>query len=327
MDTDTKIKKLNTPSNKNYELWKDFVNIGASREEFEKFQKENEQTLNNLQKERKENSNILDYIHDSIKKLEENDKEQINTTNDEREQGEETGQPAYENERLGENTRQENEQDDERGMDRSSVRNRSNDKTRSGKVSELSYKQEDELKKNQNNWHRTEDGDDIPQTAKARFNANIKAIELMKNILAEDRNATEEEKKVLSKFSGWGGLGTFFTEGNDGYEALQRTLSEDEFNDAALSLNSAFYTPDDIIDKLWQVVKNLGFKGGNILEGSAGVGNILSRIPQKINERSDIQAVEIDNISGNILKLLYPDAQVEIKGFEKTNIKPASDNF
>lgn len=87
-----------------------------------------------------------------------------------------------------------------------------------------------------------------------------------------------------------------------------------------MSLNSAYYTPASVIDTLWDAAEKLGFKGGNVLEGSAGIGSIIGSMPQSMSETSNIEAVEIDKVSGNILKLLYPDAKVNIQGFEDTNI-------
>ena len=164
--------------------------------------------------------------------------------------------------------------------------------------------------------------DYAPTSPKARFNANIEAIKLMRLLNDEGIDApTKDQMEVLRKYSGWGGLGTFF---NDDTMAenkmLRELLSEEEYNDAVMSINSAYYTPATVIDTLWDVAKALGFKGGNVLEGSAGIGNIIGQMPREMSSRSDIEAVEIDTISGNILKLLYPDAKVHIEGFQDVRI-------
>lgn len=91
-----------------------------------------------------------------------------------------------------------------------------------------------------------------------------------------------------------------------------------------MSANSAYYTPAYVVDTLWDIANQLGFKGGNILEGSAGIGNILGQMPTTVSERSNIHAIEIDGTSGGILSLLYPDAKVEIQGFEQTRIPNGS---
>ena len=168
--------------------------------------------------------------------------------------------------------------------------------------------------------------DYAPTSPKARFNANVEAIKMMRELMDQDIEApTKEQMEVLRKYSGWGGLGTFF---NDETLAenkiLHDLLSEEEYNDAVMSINSAYYTPATVIDTLWDVAKAMGFKGGNIVEGSAGIGNIIGQMPKDISRQSDIEAVEIDRISGNILKLLYPDAKVHIQGFQDTVIRNGS---
>lgn len=120
-------------------------------------------------------------------------------------------------------------------------------------------------------------------------------------------------------------MGTFFNDETSAEnKLLHDLLSEEEYHDAALSIKSAYYTPAIVIDTLWDVAKALGFKGGNVLEGSAGIGNIIGQMPKDMSRQSDIEAVEIDPISGNILKLLYPDAKVHIQGFQDTVIPNGS---
>lgn len=123
-------------------------------------------------------------------------------------------------------------------------------------------------------------------------------------------------------FSGWGGLGKAFT--NNAYADRIRALLGDSYQDAVDSRKSAYYTPAAVIDSLWDIVKAMGFQGGTILEGSAGIGNILGLMPEEISERSEIRAVEVDSTTGSILSLLYPDAQVDIQGFEDTKIENGS---
>ena len=105
---------------------------------------------------------------------------------------------------------------------------------------------------------------------------------------------------------------------------LQRMLTDEEFDAAQLSINTAYYTPTEIIDTLWDVAGRLGFNGGKILEGSAGIGNILASIPKSMNDASQITAVELDDITGGILEQLYPDAQVFIRGFQDVDIDNAT---
>ena len=135
--------------------------------------------------------------------------------------------------------------------------------------------------------------------------------------------------QTLRKFSGWGGLGKAFNEGtsyapNPIAKKLRELLGEKAYQEAVMSANSAYYTPAYVVDTLWDIAEQMGFNGGNILEGSAGIGNILGQMPTNISERSDIHAIEIDGTSGGILSLLYPDAKVEIQGFEQTRIPNGS---
>lgn len=192
--------------------------------------------------------------------------------------------------------------------------------------------------KNSRNNHSERGKDHAPTSVDARIEANFKAVELAKQLLESGEEATEEQKEVLRKFSGWGGLGKVFDEhanySHDGRsyyneptlenKRLRELLSEEEYQQALMSANSAYYTPAYVIDTLWDIAEQMGFKGGNILEGSAGIGNILGQMPASISANSDIQAVEIDGISGAILSLLYPDAKVEIQGFEQTRVPNGS---
>lgn len=184
--------------------------------------------------------------------------------------------------------------------------------------------------KNTRNNHSERGADHAPTSVNGRIEANIKAIELAHELLESGETATPEQMSVLRQFSGWGGLGAAFSDG--GYDWKQRErnkkirelLGEEAYEQAVMSANSAYYTPAYVVDTLWDIAGKLGFKGGNILEGSAGIGNILGQIPTDMSERSDIHAIEIDGTSGDILSLLYPDAKVDIQGFEQTRIPNGS---
>lgn len=229
---------------------------------------------------------------------------------------------------LGTKTQQEDAESDGDGMDRSSTGSVGTDKVGSGRgsfVSPVNGAGSTSGKRNERN-NRNERGIDYaPKSPKARFDANIKAIKLMRQLVESEAVPTRQQMEVLRKFSGWGGLGTFFNnEDSAEYKKLRELLSDEEFDAAAASINSAYYTPANIIDTLWDIAGKLGFKGGNILEGSAGIGNIIGSMPVSISENSNIEAVEIDPITGNILKLLYPDAKVNIQGFEETRVRNGS---
>ena len=184
--------------------------------------------------------------------------------------------------------------------------------------------------KNTRNNHSERGADHAPTSVNGRIEANIKAIELAHELLESGETATPEQMSVLRQFSGWGGLGAAFSDG--GYDWKQRErnkkirelLGEEAYEQAVMSANSAYYTPAYVVDTLWDIANQLGFKGGNILEGSAGIGNILDQMPTMVSERSNIHAIEIDGTSGGILSLLYPDAKVEIQGFEQTRIPNGS---
>lgn len=184
--------------------------------------------------------------------------------------------------------------------------------------------------KNTRNNHSERGADHAPTSVNGRIEANIKAIELAHELLESGETATPEQMSVLRQFSGWGGLGAAFSDG--GYDWKQRErnkkirelLGEEAYKQAVMSANSAYYTPAYVVDTLWDIAGKLGFKGGNILEGSAGIGNILGQMPTDMSERSDIHAIEIDGTSGGILSLLYPDAKVDIQGFEQTRIPNGS---
>lgn len=183
--------------------------------------------------------------------------------------------------------------------------------------------------RNTRNNHAERGVDYAPKGEKARIDANIAAIELAKKLLATGATATPQEMAILRRYSGWGGLGSAFNEGNAWSpnpinKRLREILTPEEYEAAVMSRNSAYYTPAPVIDAMWDIAKALGFKGGNIVEGSAGIGNIIGLMPTDISERSNIHAVEIDNTTGGILSLLYPDAQVEVQGFEKTRIANGS---
>ncbi len=163
---------------------------------------------------------------------------------------------------------------------------------------------------------------------KAKFAANIAAIQTLKQIESENRLATSEEQKTLSKYVGWGGLPQAFDPANkqwaNEYEQLKKLLTEDEYRAASSSTLNAHYTTPTVIQAIYKGLQNLGFEGGNILEPSCGVGNFFGCMPEDLREKSNLSGVELDSITGRIAKQLYPSADIQIKGFEKTDF---SDNY
>lgn len=191
-----------------------------------------------------------------------------------------------------------------------------------GRGTRLSDDAIDEPKNTRNN-HSDRGTNYAPTSVDARIEANIKAIELAQQLIESGELATPKQMAILRKFSGWGGLGKVFSD-NTYSTRLQQLMSTEAYQEAVMSANSAYYTPAYVVDTLWDIVTQMGFKGGYILEGSAGIGNILGQMPTNISEHSDIHAIEIDGTSGGILSLLYPDAKVEIQGFEQTRIPNGS---
>ena len=171
------------------------------------------------------------------------------------------------------------------------------------------------------NFHITDD--ELGQgTPKEKFRANIMAIQLLKKCEDENRNATPEEQEILSRYVGWGGLADAFDETKAAWETeyleLKTVLTPEEYAAARASTLNAHYTQPIVIESMYQVLENLGFTKGNILEPSMGVGNFFGKLPENLNQ-SKLYGVELDSISGRIAKLLYPDANIQIKGFEKTD--------
>lgn len=164
--------------------------------------------------------------------------------------------------------------------------------------------------------------------AKTKFKNNLLAIQILKQIESEDRMATPEEQEILSKYVGWGGLAQAFDSKNEQWSKefaqLSDALSPKEYEDARKSVLDSFFTSPAIIDGIYEALDKFGFNGGNLLEPSCGVGNFLGKMPSEMAEHTNIYGVEIDSISGRIAKQLYPDADIQITGFESTHFQNGS---
>lgn len=173
------------------------------------------------------------------------------------------------------------------------------------------------------NYHISDDKIDSSFGAKSRFEDNVRAIELLKDLELEGRNATKEEQDILSKYVGWGGIADAFDERKDNWiierNKLKNLLGEQEYNQARQSTLTSFYTPNIAIDSIYKILEKFGFNKGNILEPSCGIGNFFGRIPKKL-ENSQLFGIELDSISGRIAKKLYPNAKIEIKGYEESTV-------
>ena len=164
--------------------------------------------------------------------------------------------------------------------------------------------------------------------AKTKFKNNLLAIQTLKQIESEDRRATPEEQEIMSKYVGWGGLQEAFDEREASwrkeFNELKSLLTEEEYEAARSTVNDAFYTSPIITQAIYEGLSNIGFKGGEILEPSMGVGNFFGTMPDKMRENSNLAGIEIDSISGRIAQKLYPEADIAINGFEKIKLAKGS---
>ena len=158
--------------------------------------------------------------------------------------------------------------------------------------------------------------------AKQKFRANMDAIHTLQQLELDNRNATVQEQEILSKYVGWGGLADAFDEKKDAwadeYHELKNALTEEEYTAARESTLNAHYTSPVIIRGIYRALEQIGFRGGNILEPSMGIGNFFGMLPDSM-QNSRLYGVELDSVSGRIAKKLYPKAQITVVGFETTN--------
>ena len=158
---------------------------------------------------------------------------------------------------------------------------------------------------------------------KERFRRNIMAIQLLKKCQEENRFATPEEQIILSKYVGWGGLSEAFDENNSAwateYLELSSVLTPEEYASARESTLTAFYTPPEVITTIYKAMEQMGFKEGNLLEPSCGIGNFIGMLPDAMQD-SKIYGVELDTISAGIAQQLYQKTTIAAQGFEETNL-------
>ena len=158
--------------------------------------------------------------------------------------------------------------------------------------------------------------------AKEKFRQNVEAIRTLEKIESENRIATPEEQEILAKYVGWGGLADAFDETKANwaseYQELKSLLSAEEYDSARESTLNAHYTSSVIIKAIYDAMERMGFSKGNILEPAMGIGNFFGMLPENMQE-SRLYGVELDGITGRIARQLYPNADVKITGFEKTD--------
>ena len=171
------------------------------------------------------------------------------------------------------------------------------------------------------NFHITDDSLGAG-TLKEKFRMNVLAIEMLQKVERENRRAAPKEQEVLSRYVGWGGLSAAFDENKKGWEQeyrqLKELLGDGEYESARASVLSAYYTQPVIIRGIYQALERMGFREGEILEPAMATGNFFGMLPETM-QGSRLHGVEIDSISGRIAKLLYPDADIQVKGYEETS--------
>ena len=152
-----------------------------------------------------------------------------------------------------------------------------------------------------------------------RFYHNIRAIQLLNKLDAENRLGTPTEQRVLADYVGWGGLSEFFKEDNPHYVELKNVLSDEEYVSARESTLTAFYTPPVVIKAVYSALENMHFQTGNVLEPSCGIGNFMGLVPESMSD-AKFYGVELDSISGRIAQQLYQKNSIAVQGFESTNL-------
>ena len=212
------------------------------------------------------------------------------------------------------------------------------DANRSGRVYVDTFVDEPvKVERNINNFTFADSHIDVPVGEVAKLKANIEAIRTLKAVEESKEPTTNEQKTILSRYVGWGGLADVLNEEKyearkrpysafydrnwnekylPYYEQIKELLSPEEFSSAVQSTTTSHYTPEPIIRSLWNIVERLGFKGGIVSEPAMGVGHILGLMPKNISTSSQISGFEIDSLSGRISKTLYPDSCIQVAGYE-----------
>ncbi len=172
------------------------------------------------------------------------------------------------------------------------------------------------------NYHYSEEHHLYDGGPKTKFQNNVAAIRLLKELEKQGRKATAEEQVILAKYVGWGGLANALTPGKSGwesqYEEIRQLLTEEEFQAAQESTLTAYYTEQGVIRHIYDALEKFGFHGGNIIDPAMATGNFFSVLPESMAD-SRLYGVEIEPISGHIAKHLYPVADIQVTGFEHTS--------
>lgn len=209
------------------------------------------------------------------------------------------------------------------------------DADRGGRVHGVSVGRQSSVKRNRNNYSFGDSHIDVPSGDVAKLKANVAAIRTLKEIEESGLPATDEQKAILAKYSGWGGLSNALNDekynarksyyGADKnwnekylpyYEQLIELLTPEEFRSAVQSTTTSHYTPETVIRSMWDIAGRIGVKGGDVSEPAMGIGRIIGLMPDETSSRSRISGYEIDSLSGRISKALYPDANIKVQGYE-----------
>ena len=196
--------------------------------------------------------------------------------------------------------------------------------TATGRLRSLTPVRDAETVFNHQNYRIT-DGDKIGVgSLRQKFRDNLAAIELLKRLEAEQRPATNEEKGTLVRYVGWGGLPQVFDPFNKEWakecERLEKLLTPEELDSARASTLNAHYTAPLVIRAMYDALRGFGFEEGRILEPACGLGHFIGLMPDKMHERSQVTAIEIDSITARLAKTLYPDADIRHQPFEETSV-------
>lgn len=280
-------------------------------------------------KKQKENVSLLGDLFNQNTESNDETRDQQRRKSDKLPEGDKT-----QNSGMGSEAREESAGSSVRGEAGSVPGYNVSDTSGSGRIHGVSGVQQP-IKNNIRNFSFGESHIELPTGEISKLKANIEAIRTLKEIEASGQPATESQKAVLSKYVGWGGLSAALDEqkylNSKGWLAdrnwnekylpyyiqLKELLNVEEFNDAVQSTTTSHYTPEEIIRGMWSVVEESGFNGGRINEPAAGVGHIIGFMPKAISEKSTISGTEIDSLSGRIAKVLYPDANIKVQGYEK----------
>lgn len=321
----------------NFDLDKNITNLAENQAESETkegedriIDKQNEDQDGNEQKTTDDNQADLDE-RESATHNEGVPRERNVETDDNKQRGEsqEAGSNVETEERETSAGRNRGNSSQRSSSDRSGLSDIEQKSTHTGETVQRDNERSPKLKPEQRNHVIEPDDVIVPGGEIAKIRANIKAIELAKTLEKNNREATPEEKKILAQYVGWGGLSQVFKNEywkdnwkkkyGKHYNRIQDLLTPEELSAAKESTINAHYTDRSVINALWKMVEKMGFKGGRVLEPAGGIGHFFGLMPENLQQNSQLRGVELDAMSGLIFSKLYPQAKIDVKGFEQVN--------